>query len=657
MLLVPLCFHRALRRDLGRALVRRKRAAAALAGAGLLALALKLFGATAAEPPGLAACYGTPIAPAYRGQCEMSFENPFFRGGVTRFDSRLDFGPGDWNLGFFNSMRFNLFKRPWEHPRRDRLPLHVRWTGAFEAPGADRVEVEYTGEATLALGGIETPLPPSYASTRQVVVRPAAGPWTVRIDYRFDDGTRGRQPPPGPYATFRLRARDAAGREVGVRSGPFGAAATAGAVAARAADALTAALAVALLLHFLRRLAPDLKLWLPVAAAAALLPAYHDADIPFDVAPGLFVCSALLIVVTRRRRARDVVTTWLGCVALALVILAPTSGGLARVALRTPGDDWIAYESFARSILEERSLRGGEWVFFFQPLFRYWRFAERLLLGEGDLLVAACAFAALNASLLLGLRRLGGRAPATAVAAGLLLLGFNHAAYGGLRFVVLGASEYPTWILAPLALSRLFASRGARAALQGAAMIGLAALTRLNQLPGLLALFAASALRARREPRRWIAGAALIAGLLLLPLAHNALWGRRAEPLTMTRAQPQSLVLPPERALATPRGRAQLVRQVRHALMIFRPSWEWGLLWPALHGLQLLYVVSVVRWLRSGRPDAEALLVAASPLLILGVHLFYIVNNYYPRHILAAHQLMGLVSVLLASGAGRRDGR
>ena len=72
--------------------------------------------------------------------------------------------------------------------------------------------------------------------------------------------------------------------------------------------------------------------------------------------------------------------------------------------LREGGSDPLAYESQARSILETWSLEGGEPVFFMQPAFRYVRFLERLVLGDGDgfLSIARARRALLGA--LLGVR-------------------------------------------------------------------------------------------------------------------------------------------------------------------------------------------------------------------------------------------------------------
>ena len=89
---IPCCVGRALRvlyaRLIGKwpPVVRR-----ALLGAAILALAAK--GALIAWGPseGFPACYRSGLYSPPSGQCERAYGHPFFLGGVTRIDPRLDF--------------------------------------------------------------------------------------------------------------------------------------------------------------------------------------------------------------------------------------------------------------------------------------------------------------------------------------------------------------------------------------------------------------------------------------------------------------------------------------------------------------------------------------------------------------------------------------
>ena len=82
-------------------------------------------------------------------------------------------------------------------------------------------------------------------------------------------------------------------------------------------------------------------------------------------------------------------------VSLSVLIARRSVSALGTVLTRSAGDDWLTYESHARTILDTWSLHGGEDVFYNMPLYRYVRFSERLLLGDGDLLVFAAGLTTL----------------------------------------------------------------------------------------------------------------------------------------------------------------------------------------------------------------------------------------------------------------------
>jgi hypothetical protein len=231
-------------------------------------------------------------------------------------------------------------------------------------------------------------------------------------------------------------------------------------------------------------------------------------------------------------------------------------GGLHVVEYRRGGDDWLTYESFARSILETWSLRGAEDVFFYQPLFRYLRFTEHLVLGDGDPFIWTWAITALVWSLfwLWAMARGRRRAPTRTralvrVLPGLLLL---LLATSGtvLSLLRVGASEYPTWIALPLFLPMLFVSSAPRVWRLGAILLGLSLLTRMNHLPAALVTLLLFLWRAREiRPRAAIGAGLLFGAIALLPALHNAHYGGRFVPLTTSAGVSVNLTLPPARLL------------------------------------------------------------------------------------------------------------
>jgi hypothetical protein len=201
------------------------------------------------------------------------------------------------------------------------------------------------------------------------------------------------------------------------------------------------------------------------------------------------------------------------------------------VVYRSAGDDWLTYESFARTILETWSLQGGEDVFYYQSLFRYVRFGQRLLLGDGDLLVLAASLSALFFSVLWATGRLAGHEPrapvrtAAIMGIGLLLLTLLSSA------TVVGAvlaplSEQVTWIALPLLFVALVAGRSRQAWAFGAALAGLSVATRSNQAPGLFLIVLTGLLAAwRRRPSAVVVAALLFGACALIPLVHNLYYG------------------------------------------------------------------------------------------------------------------------------------
>ena len=72
----------------------------------------------------------------------------------------------------------------------------------------------------------------------------------------------------------------------------------------------------------------------------------------------------------------------------------------------------------------------------------------------------------------------------------------------------------------------------------------------------------------------------------------------------------------------------------------------------AIRGLQVLWLTTCVLTIRRrGVAPGTKVLLVGLPLLYLGVHLIYVVDDYYPRHIIAGHLAMGLVT-LNAVGPG-----
>lgn len=666
VLLLPLLLGRGLRRLGGRVMGRLPpRLWWVVVAAGLAAVVVKLVLFQAGGAEGFLACYRSPLTPPPAGGCERSYENPLFRAAATRVDRVVDFEPRTWNLSFFNSQRFNFY--PWVQGNvvRDRLPLAATWQGTLQAVRDRPARLTYVGEGVIRIGpDVVVPLPPRYEALATVPVTIPAGRHEVTIAYAFDDGSRvgGRQPL-GPYATLRFRDGAPGDGSEGARPVRVARVGRAWRVLARAGDLVVAPFALGALAFYAALLRRDA--WgLAVVAVAGAAAFWYRLPLPWVPKELLFlaVVWGLFGWLLGRHRRRRLVAASVGLAYLALLTTLRSFSDLHVVRYRTAGDDPLRYESYARTILESWSLRAGEPIFFAQPLFRYVKFAEHVLLGDGDPLIATVALAALNVALLWMLarwwpRRPAGRAPrALFTASGLLLLALaNSQAVVG--FIQVGLSEYPTWIFFPLLVALLQAARPTREWLLGALLVGLSLITRTNQAPGLAGVFFAFLAGVGRGRRRAALGAVLIcAAVLLLPAAHNLYYGGRAVLLPMSAATARNLPLPPSALLVgagEPETWALLGEQLR-GLVYLRPA---GAPWlhVVFHGLELTWLVAAVLVWRARRAvPVGATLLLGVPALYLGVHVFYEVVVYYPRHIIIGHFAMGAVAAHAAAAMARR---
>ena len=110
------------------------------------------------------------------------------------------------------------------------------------------------------------------------------------------------------------------------------------------------------------------------------------------------------------------------------------------------------------------------------------------------------------------------------------------------------------------------------------------------------------------------------------------------------------------RILDTPAVRRRALDQIGHVFYAYpvheSPPRGDELSRTAMRSLQILWLTTCVLVLRRrGLEPITAALLVTLPLLYLGVHFIYVVDDYYPRHIIVGHLAMGLVT-LNAVGRG-----
>ena len=637
------------------------------------AVALKVSLLVSGTHAGFLGCYRSPLSDPPAGPCERSFENPFFRFAVTRIDPVIYFGERDWDLGFLNSNRFNFDPAPsLRTPLRQRIPIAVTWQGVIERGEPWAARITYVGEATIAVpaeataDGVTVRLPPHYGSPATVLVPVPAGRHALRIEYEFNDGSRhGGPAPPGPGATFRLaRGRGPDGSQPGSPVTAVKPPASWRTLAA-SADVAVALLIVPLLSLYARLLWRDAWYLALAAVATPLADRFDLARVGLPTSLELCLLLVLLAVpLLGRPWRRRLVAASLALPYVALFTTLHTFHRLAVVTLREARGDPLTYESQARAILETWSLQGGEPIYRMQPAFRYIRFLERLVLGDGDGFVTIVSLAALYWAFYWAFARLWPRprcsrlraaAFAAMACAVLALLSSPPIVF----FVQVSLSEYPTWISLPLLFPLLLLSRVPRDWLKGAVLVSLSCLTRMNQIPpllGIMAVFARRAWPIRRGPT--LAAIALVLGTLALPTVHNLHYGGQPVWGTANQGRPVNTVIPPRDLLRVPRDpevRSRVWYQVDHMFYLhaLRDAFPRGeyVSWVAIHSIQILWLtVGLLTLVRRAAPGMTKILLGL-PLLYLGVHLVFVIDFYYPRHIIAGQLAMALVA-LYALGRG-----
>ena len=319
-----------------------------------------------------------------------------------------------------------------------------------------------------------------------------------------------------------------------------------------------------------------------------------------------------------------------------------------RIIFMSRDSDWFVGQGYARQILNEVSLRGGEGPFYFQPGVRYLIFLFHLVLGENDVLIAIV----LLGTMILGILLLGRFALTSEASRSirvllivltvLLINAFVQTDLAG--FAVAVASEYPTWVMLPLvilAMMRLRDAPAPRLSLAIATIAGLIPNFRPNQAGGaaallVLILFLAARSSHNAHQDRWLEvtrTALLFVGVASLSLAHNLHYGETFLPYSTT-GQLNADFSWTSLFSGTGRGNS------------FGLLWEklkLGLHWPVTFNVttltsafwlsQLTWLVCAILLVIRRRITLASALYLSLPLAYLIPLLPYRFDSYYPRHI------------------------
>jgi hypothetical protein len=607
------------------------------------------------EHSGFAACYRSNAEPTaithedlpYR-VCERSYENLFDRFSATRLDETIGFGQDGWNLVFLNTNRYDYFEwEPGNIPRA-RIPIEAHWNGYPDIAPGNPIRIEYAGEGNAVWGDVRVDLPPAYAETAVVEIDPPSAASPLAIDFSFDDGSRSGQDKDawGPRASIKVSVIENG------KAAPLSARGTAlWRIFALLADGLIVLWAVAYVPALWQSLRRDLIGLVAFSAGIGLFSFIPASPVVRGI--GLtFVLAAILAAHLIGRPFRGISLYFIAAAA-GFAILRVWSSGAGQVLLRSAGNDPLSYESQAYSILATASLRGGESVFAYIPAYRYVKFLEHALFGDGNMLYAAVQLSAFfggvfslfhgtDARTFPKLRRF----LVAGLGCGLILLGGYYVS----AIIREGLSEYDTWILLLWALPAMYAAATPGAILAGAAAMSAAYTIRPNQITGILWIFLLTALGSWKKYRKTILRAGVLAlGIALLPLAHNLYFGGQWEPAATSGGMSVNLVLLPATWQAFLRGDPASVAMVREQMgMLFLISDAPRSMWPTLAVMAVFCLswmgVTGYSIIRRKWADLPWL---ALPCFFLAIHLVYGVSTYYPRHIVIGYLGMAIVSILI----------
>lgn len=324
--------------------------------------------------------------------------------------------------------------------------------------------------------------------------------------------------------------------------------------------------------------------------------------------------------------------------------------------------DWYATQGYARTVFLERSLRGGEALFWFQAGPRYLAFVTRSLLGEQDALIGIIMVSLGFFSVLVLAARFLGKSDHrfTWLVGGCSLFAtlyfMSDDLMAGFGFV--GSSEYPTWIVLFVAAGFIILTKTEARAwpmVAFAVALGYSIQLRPNQIGGVVLMFVVMLLLVDRSDVTRAIGTiskmvASFAAVVLFSLCHNLYYGESFVPFTANAGINYQFswldVLgfnPGEDDRLGTWG--TVASQLRFMMYWNAPG---NLSWASLFwGAQLLWIVTIAYRYKKGLLFKVKSLLLLIPFGYALPMLKYQMTSYYPRHLVAIN-LAFLLTALMA---------
>jgi len=670
----------------------------------IIILKIILFSQTADHPEGFKACYRALINELPEGECEFSF-NYFLKSkrDFTRYDEIIDFD-SDWRLGFWNESRFHVWQWVEGNQIRERNPFEVTWRGNILFPNDSEAELQirYTGEGNIQLGNNIIPLPTVYQSKNTFLVdmnellskdltkKNDELILPIKIYYRFQDNSKVGMDKNTLGPNSNISVKLITGNEGINFLRPYYVKDFKVIILSLFLDSMIALFILVLIVSHLILLYKESKFLFIVyvlggiVALINLIFQFSTNFINSAFKTNIFFFIVVTIVYFTRKNKR-VLYFFISFIFLTQLFVH-INEDLGRVLYRGPGDDPMTYESQSRSIGKAENIasffRGEEDIFYYQPFFRYYLAFNHILLGDGNnsvslfnkfLFLFTIPFIFLFFSQRLRF-----------IPALVFSLTFMNILYEwGFLYLYFGLSEYPAWLFLIMAVYLLFYNKSHLGYFVGFVLLGLAAITRIDFLPGILYFifvfhiyYLLSRLNIYRQKvwlKRYriiiISFLIIIVIYSLVPL-HNYFFGK--EWVLTTSSTTINLKLPPSKLLRVfSDERIQQYVLNRFELMFYL-DWK-SFSDKSFYSLQnfrffanlfffllmisfLFNIVRLVKIIGSSKRRFNLkkeiilnLLFILIPISFLFIHLFYVIKVYYPRHIVIAHMMIYLFSIYSSS--------
>ena len=621
---------------------------------------------------GFEVCYRSVYAPLPSGECEKSYDQPFFSNGnflakISSVEKEINFGSTEegsestgtstWRLPFMND--WGRLEPLW----LKRLPFTADFAGTINVSADSRIPIVFLGDLVVEIDGQKESVKHYVGSPKLIFVPVEKGSHKLLINYQFSESNGSvapnRQPEIiGEYASLQVYEPVSQAYQLGVEK-------TFKSISASDDTSLFKNLFfklmnLTMLLFFISLIGKLLLSYMKLIFVAPLFATavwiVINSNTTFQslglsrssLLVGFLLGVGLWIVLKKCPKYAWIYGGSIGLVQfISNKSFFPASRWWNVALFRQRDSDWFAHEGLARIIFNEVSLKGGESIFYFQPGMRYLITAGHLILGNNDILLPLMASVFLFTAIAVALRqikienRLFGFLPVLSISSLIVLFSdLNMSSY-----VFNLTTELPTWIFlfvfSYLACTDKFSS--GRIVILGL-VAGLSVNFRPNQSPGWAYLVVIALiglifnderkLSARRAPWLFVLVTVSSASLSLI---HNLYYGRSFVLFSSSGVGSQQYSLKIFFEMFYDADSRNIVMNKFRSLTLFTfhplPKDRF---WPYTNSFQLMHIswlVSLVWACRTSRKYFKTVMFAIVPFMFLLPMVMYDSSSYFPRHL------------------------